>query len=144
MVCKHFFKVPSHGRAASLGLALVRVVAGLAFVLHGWGKIQSPMDWMGPEAPVPGVLQLLAAIAEFVGGFAWVVGAFFPLASFGIGATMLVAVFVHAVQLGHPFVGKGGAYELPLLYLCVAILFGLAGPGEYSIDRKLFGRRSNP
>ena len=48
----------------------VRLVAGTAFVLHGWPKIQNPTGWMGPDAPVPGALQAAAAVAEFGGGVA--------------------------------------------------------------------------
>jgi putative oxidoreductase len=39
----------------STGLFLLRVVAGLAFILHGWGKIQNPFGWMGPDANIPGI-----------------------------------------------------------------------------------------
>ena len=37
-------------------------VAGLAFALHGWSKIQNPMGWMGPDAFAPGFMQALAAM----------------------------------------------------------------------------------
>ena len=37
------------GRGA-VGLLLVRLVAGAAFLLHGSGKIQTPFSWMPPEA----------------------------------------------------------------------------------------------
>ena len=55
-------------------LLLIRLVMGYAFILHGWGKIQNPMGWMGPDATVPGVLQLLAAVSEFGGGIALIIG----------------------------------------------------------------------
>jgi hypothetical protein len=57
----------SAGTGASVGLLVLRLVMGAAFILHGWGKIQSPLSWMPAEAPVPGFLQLLAAVAEFGG-----------------------------------------------------------------------------
>jgi putative oxidoreductase len=63
-------KARQQSSATSAGLLVLRVVAGLAFMHHGWGKIQSPMSWMGPEASVPGALQALAAISEFCGGAA--------------------------------------------------------------------------
>jgi len=124
-------------------MLFLRVVGGVAMILHGWGKIQSPFSWMGPESPVPGIFQFLAALSEFGGGIAWIIGLVVPLASFGMLCTMVVATFMHAVINGDPFVGKGGpSYELALLYLCISVLFIAAGPGKFSVDAKVFGTRN--
>jgi len=137
------FQVREQDQWTSLGLLPLRVVAGLAFIIHGWGKIQNPFSWMGPEAPTPGVLQALAALSEFGGGFAWIAGFLTPLASLGIGCTMTVAVYFHKVMRGDPFVSPGGpSYELALVYLCLSIFLILAGPGRYSVDRILFGEKT--
>ena len=129
------------GRGA-VGLLLLRLVAGAAFLLHGSGKIQSPFSWMPPEAPIPGVLQALAAVAEFFGGgLGWIVGFLTPIASLGVLATMTVAILFHVGQ-GHPFVGAGGpSFELALVYWVVALLLILLGPGRFSLDAQLFGNR---
>ncbi len=129
---------------ASIGLLLLRLVAGLAFMFHGYGKIQHPFDWMGPDSSVPGFLQFMAAVSEFVGGGAWMLGLLTPLFSFGLASTMVVAAYLHAVVLGDGFVAQGpgqGSYELASVYLCVAMLLLLAGPGRFSLDRLLFGER---
>jgi putative oxidoreductase len=134
---------PLSGRA-SAGLLVLRLVAGLAFMFHGYGKIQDPFGWMGPNANIPGVLQALAAVSEFGGGLAWMLGLATPLASFGLACTMTVAVWLHAVMLHDPFVASkpgGGSYELASVYLCVAVLLLLAGPGKFSLDQMLFGGR---
>lgn len=60
MNIKKFYTVSGHSTFADAALLLIRVVAGIAFMTHGWGKIQNPFGWMGPEAPVPGVFQALA------------------------------------------------------------------------------------
>jgi putative oxidoreductase len=139
------FRPPRLPVRASLGLLPLRLLAGLAFVFHGWGKIQHPSGltgWMGPDAGVPGFLQAAAAIAEFGGGIAWMLGLLTPIASLGLVCTMAVAVYVHAVVLKDPFVGQGpsgGSYEPASGYLCVALLLLLAGPGALSADRLLFG-----
>jgi putative oxidoreductase len=128
---------------ASLGLLLLALVAGLAFALHGWGKIQHPFSWAGDA--FPGILQGLAALSEFGGGIAWMLGLLTPLASLGIACTMGVAVHMHAIKLGDPFVASGpgmGAYEPAAVYFCLALLLLLAGPGRLSADRMLFGERS--
>ncbi len=128
--------------SASTVLLLLRLVAGLAFVYHGWGKIQHPFGWMGPDASVPGFFQFLAAISEFGGGIAWMLGLLTPLASLGLFFTMAVATHMHAIVKGDPFVSPGGgSYEPALLYLVIAVLFIVLGPGKFSVDKLLFGQR---
>lgn len=135
-----FLKPVPLSERVSLGLLVLRLVAGLAFILHGWGKIQSPMSWMGPNATIPGIFQALAAISEFGGGIAWILGLLTPLASFGLACTMAVAVYFHAIAMGDPFVGPK-SYELASIYFCVSILLLCAGPGRFSADRAIFGER---
>jgi putative oxidoreductase len=128
----------------SAGLLILRLVAGLAFISHGYGKITEPFAWMPPEAGVPSILQGMAAFSEFGGGLAWILGLLTPLASFGLACTMAVAVWMHAVVRGDPFVPTGpeGSYELASIYLCVAVLLILTGPGRFSLDRVVFGKRT--
>ena len=126
-------------------LLFLRAVAGTAYMHHGWSKIQNPLGWMGPEATMPPILQSLAAISEFFGGLCWILGLLTPVASLGIFSTMVVAVHRHAIVRGDPFVGRGGSYELALVYAAVAVLLMLAGPGRFSIDawiaRKMKGAK---
>jgi putative oxidoreductase len=141
---KKCFKVSQFSNWQSTALLLIRLVAGLAFMLHGWGKIQSPFSWMPPEAPIPGFLQFLAAFAEFGGGLAWILGLLTPLASLGIAITMLVATMMHAFAFGDPFVASGpgqGSFEPALNYLVLSLMFMAMGPGKFSIDQKIFGKK---
>lgn len=138
---KNLFQVPLLSNRVSLGLLILRLIAGIAMAQHGWGKIQSPMNWMGPESTIPGFLQFLAALSEFGGGIAWALGALTPLASFGIACTMAFAFYFHAGIQGDPWVGQGATFELALSYLSIAICLILTGPGEYSVDRKVFGSK---
>lgn len=130
------------GRAA-LGLLVLRLVVGAALMLHGWPKIQNPLAWMGPTAPVPGILQFLAALSEFGGGLALVLGLLTPVAALGIACTMAFATVMVHLSSGHPFVAQAGgpSYELALAYFAIALLMMLAGPGTLSLDHLLFGRR---
>ncbi len=143
MDIRRFFTVPEHATLASTALLLLRVVVGLAFMFHGWGKIQNPLGWMGPDAPIPGIFQTLAALSEFGGGFAWILGLFTPLAALGIGCTMAVAFTTHAFMRGDPFVSMTGgpSYELASVFFCVAFVLFALGPGRFSLDAKLFGKR---
>ena len=121
-------------------MAVLRVVAGIAMMYHGWGKIQNPLEWMGAESNVPSFLQALAAISEFFGGLFIAIGLLTPLAALGILFTMAYAVFMHAILKGHPFVGSP-SYELAALYFSIALLITLSGVGTFSLDYLLFGKK---
>lgn len=132
---------------ASVDAALffIRLVVGAAFMFHGWGKIQSPFSWMPPGSPVPGFFQFLAALSEFGGGLALIVGLLARLGALGIVFTMIVAASMHAFVFHDPFVnttGQGGSFELPLVFLSIAVFIVVNGPGRFSLDAKIFGTRS--
>jgi putative oxidoreductase len=124
-------------------LLLLRLVVGIAFMYHGYGKIQHPMTWMGPQSTYPGIFQALSAISEFVGGAALALGFLTRIAAFGMVCNMAVAVHLHMVKLGDPFVNAtgGSSYELALVYLVIGVLFLFAGPGRYSLDQLIFWRK---
>jgi len=141
---KKLFTILPLPALASVGILAVRLVAGTAFVYHGWDKIQDPFGWDDDKTAFPSILLALAALSEFGGGIAWVLGFLTPLASLGLAATMGVATWMHAIKEGHRFVDTTGgpSYELPAVYLAISILLLLAGPGLVSLDRAVFGERS--
>ena len=124
-------------------LALLRLIVGLAFMHHGWSKIHHPFTWMGANAFAPAPFQALAAVSEYLGGAALILGLATPLAAFGIACTMTVAFFTHAIKRGDPFVSSGGgpSFELALVYFTIAVAILSLGPGRFSLDRKFFGER---
>jgi putative oxidoreductase len=178
---RHLFYCDSVGRIGSVGLLLLRLVMGVAFMLHGWPKIQHPLNWMEHMAAVPAehkvavpaehmaaapaeqkvavpaehkvavpaehkvavpaYLQALAALAEFGGGAALIVGLLTRLACLGIATNMIVALAMVHLPHGDPFVSKQGgpSFELAAVYLACAILFLVLGPGRFSLDARLFG-----
>ena len=118
---------PTLDARTSAALLPLRVVAGVGLSTHGLGKIKDPFHWMdkGGDA-APAFFQLLAAISEFFGGLALAAGLLTPLACFGIACTMAVAVHRHLT--------RGGSFELAALYLGIAVLFGVIGPGKFALD----------
>ncbi len=137
---RSLFVPPVQTARASAGLLLLRLFAGYAFMMHGWGKIQHPFSWMGPDSGTPAIFQALAALSEFGGGLAWILGLLTPLASFGMACTMLVAARLHLFVMNQPLIAKdaNGSAEPAAVYLAVALLLLLAGPGRFSVDDRLF------
>ena len=130
------------GGPGAVGLLVLRLIAGTAMMFHGWPKIQHATSWMGPNAPVLGVFQALAALAEFGGGLCWVLGLLTPVASVLILGEMAVALGTVHLPQGHPFVASppgGPSYEPALGYLAIAVTLLLVGPGKLSLDALLFG-----
>lgn len=127
----------------AVGLLFLRLTMGTAMVLHSLTKITKPFAWMDrpgqPPSPVPDILQALAALSEFGGGMALILGLLTPIAAFGIMCTMFVAAFSH-IQRGDPFVGREGSWESAGLYFVLSLMVILTGPGILSLDALLFGR----
>jgi putative oxidoreductase len=139
--CKLLFCPIYHSNFQSWALLILRLIVGIAFFIHGTGKIHTPFNWMPTQMlAVPAVFQFLAAIAEFAGGIALILGILTPLACFGILATMSVATYMHMMIRHDPFVNLSGgmSYEPALVYWGIAILFIAMGPGKYSLDHLIF------
>jgi len=134
------------GRGA-VGLLTARLIAGYAFVIHGWPKIQAPASWLGYETNVPGVFQSAAAITEFVGGIFLILGVATPIAAAGIATTMLSAITIYHWSEGHPYIAQLGqvSSELAASYLGIMVALVLVGPGTLSLDWMIMrGMRLDP
>lgn len=90
---------------------------------------------------IPPFFQFLSALAEFGGGILLLLGVITTLVSLALVINMSVATYTHLVVMKDPFVNLkgGGSYELALVYLVIAILFFIFGPGKFSLDKFIFG-----
>lgn len=121
----------------SAGILLLRIIIGLAFMVHGFPKIQHPASWMGPHAFAPPWLQAVVAVVEFFGGLALIVGFLTRLAALGIFVDMATAILKVHLPMGAHWIGGPGSFEVPLFYLIAMVAFMIVGPGRYSIDAML-------
>ncbi len=129
---------PILSNRVSVGILVFRVFTGIAMMIHGIPKIQDPFSWMPPTAGVPALFQFLAAIAEFGGGVALVLGLVTPIACLGIIATMGTAIMMVHVPHGDAWIAKGKSFELAGCYLLAAVMLLFSGPGRFSLDACLF------
>lgn len=140
---KSLFRPRALAVSVSASLAVLRVVVGASLMHHGQGKMENAFGWMGTDSAFPGILQALAALSEFGGGLALILGLLTPLASFGIACTMAVATGMHLFVMKDPFVSASGgsSYEHALSFFAVALVCLVAGPGSFSADARIFGER---
>jgi putative oxidoreductase len=127
-------------RLEPLAYALLRIVAGAMFAMHGVQKLFDwPVDRAGPEI----LSQMgIGGVIELVGGALIALGLFARPAAFLASGTMAVAYFQFHWKLAFaelkwlPGVNKG---ELAAMYCFVFLLVAAKGAGILSID----GRRGS-
>jgi putative oxidoreductase len=139
------FSAPS-ARQLNIGLAILRVVVGVIFLVHGgqklfvYGFAGVTGAFAGMGIPLPGVMGPFVALLEFFGGLALVAGLLTRLAALGLALNMLGAIlFVH---LAAGFLLPNG-YEFALSLLGSTALVALTGAGAYSVDALIARRRGD-
>jgi putative oxidoreductase len=133
-----FFSAGSMGQ--NTGLALVRVIAGLLLVYHGWEVFDSTtmkgyLEWDQFKSSSALFMVYMGKSAELAGGLLLTLGLFTRLAALLIAGTMLYISF---------FVGHGKVWyedQHPFLFVLLALVFFFTGPGACSLDQKLFGKK---
>jgi putative oxidoreductase len=123
---------PWPGRA----LALLRIVAGLAYISFGTMKMFGVPASPVPIPPFSPFTELgVAAILEVLGGAAIVLGLMTRPVAFVLSGEMAVAYFqAHTPQSFWPSVNNGTP---AILYCFLYLYLAVAGPGEWSMDRML-------
>lgn len=121
-------------------LSILRIVTGLIFLAHGTQKFLGfPAGDMAGSGLALDNLGAVAGIIELVGGALLVVGLLTRLAAFVASGTMAVAYwYAHAPQDFFPVNNAGDA---AILYCFVFLYLVFAGPGPWSIDAMIQGRR---
>jgi len=133
------FKSPSP-RAVSASLAILRLIVGATFIMHGGQKlfvygfdgVAGAFGQMG--IPMPGILGPFVALVEFFGGIAIVLGLLTRLAALGLAGTMVVAILTVHLKAG--FFNPGGV-EFPLSLLASLAALIVSGAGALSLDALL-------
>lgn len=130
------------GRYRNIGLLILRIGIGAMFVFHGAPKIfGGPAKWEGVGKAVgifgldfaPVFWGFMAAVSEFAGGFALILGLFMREFSALLVITMTVAASFH-FNRGEGLFGAAHAVELGIVFFSLIFI----GPGKYSLDEKFW------
>lgn len=110
--------------------AILRIVAGLMFAMHGAQKL---FGWPGDGNTVElASLMGLAGIIELVGGLLIAFGLFASWAAIICSGEMAVAFFMaHFPEHWSPLINKG---ELAVLYCFLFLYIASRGAGIWSVD----------
>ena len=124
------------GRFSEQIYAIMRIMLGLAFSMHGMQKVLGMFDGHRmPLTSLPGI----AGVIELVAGLLIAVGLFAGWAAFIASGEMAVAYFMaHFPQGFWPIVNKG---ELAVLYCFVFLYIASRGAGIWSADAALSGSK---
>jgi putative oxidoreductase len=123
--------------AQPYALALLRIVAGYMFLLHGTSKVLQLPDSGHAAALNLASLGGWSGILELIGGALILIGWFTRPAAFIASGEMAFAYFMGHASHGNallPLLNRG---ELAALYCFVFLFLAAAGAGAWSVD----GRR---
>ncbi len=137
-----------------IALLLLRLVVGVAFVLHGYPKLTHLRVWAN-ALKTPIFLCFLSALSMLGGGIFLILGLLTPLASFAILISMAYALILEISQ-GLPFVardpylipqgqyrgpqgiGEPPSWEKAAIYVVICLVLIFFGAGAYSLDAQIF------
>ncbi|MCC6797834.1 MAG: DoxX family protein [Candidatus Hydrogenedentes bacterium] len=134
----HFFGLHGNAITIDIGLIILRVCVGLAFmtifekVLPREG-IWGPQQWFIEDVakmgfPAPVVFAWMAVLIEFVGGFLLIIGLGSRFAALSNAGVTFVAAFIYH----HGDVGQSGLAATVFFMMCAVLT--ITGPGRFSID----------
>ena len=133
---------------ARYGLAILRIVLGIAFVVHGWSKLNGGVDGVAGffggmlGIPLPGLMAWVVTIVELVGGLLLIVGALTQIVGILLVLDMLGAILFAFLLRGAPFIENGQiSWEKEAVFAAAALCLVLAGPGAWSVDDVMTGSR---
>jgi putative oxidoreductase len=133
VMLKKIISVKHHTGTLSFSLLLLRLMAGIGMLTHGYPKLQKlisgDMSFGDPLGVGEETSLILAVLAEFLCSLLVVLGLFTRLAVIPLIVTMSVVVFI--VHSGDGF----GKQEKALMYLVMYLVLLVAGSGKFSIDK---------
>jgi len=123
---------------ASWALLILRIALGMIFIAHGWPKIknlqQTATNFHGMGFRPGKFWGTIAAVLEFFGGIALIVGLFTMLLG-GLFVVEFAIILGWKLRKNIPLVN---GWELDLIIFAGATIILALGAGAYSFDRLLY------
>jgi putative oxidoreductase len=125
---------------APYGLAILRIVLGIAFLVHGWQKFAGGIDnvagfFASLGIPAATFFAYVVSIVELVGGLFLIIGFLTQWSAILLFINMLGAIIFRFWGQGVPFIEGGGiSWEKEAVFGAAALCLALAGPGVWSVD----------
>jgi putative oxidoreductase len=132
----------AYEKLAQYGPLPIRILAGIAFIIHGLPKlsdIAGTEDFFANMVGLPAAMALPIGLLEVIGGIALLVGVLTRIASILLIIEMIGSTIV--AKLSRGFVG---GYELDLLLMAISISLLLTGPGRISVEWNILKRELFP
>jgi putative oxidoreductase len=129
-------------KLAQYGPLPIRILAGIAFIIHGLPKLSNiagTEHFFANMIGLPAAMALPIGLLEVIGGIALLLGVLTRIASILFIIEMIGSTIT--AKLSRGFVG---GYELDLLLMAIAITLLLTGPGRISIEWNILKRELFP
>lgn len=146
----HLLVPETASTAGQIGLLILRVFLGIAFIRHGWPKLRNLSTW-ATALKTPRWLCFLSAFSMWAAGIALIPGILIPLAALAILVSMFYAMVLEIIS-GFPFiapdpyqipegdyagpmgVGDPPSWEKASMYVVMCLVLASCGGGLYSVD----------
>ncbi|OLM17702.1 hypothetical protein Ae707Ps1_1961 [Pseudonocardia sp. Ae707_Ps1] len=130
---------------SDLALLVTRLLVGVVLVAHGLQKLGNGVGgvaggFAGMGIPLPTVSALFVMLVELLGGVLLVAGAATTVA--GLAAFVAMAGAFLFAHFGVTVFVDAGGWELVGVIAAGALALAAAGPGRFSVDGALAGRRT--
>ena len=129
---------------ASVGLLILRLALGIAFVMHGWQKFSewglggTAQIFEGMDIPAPAASAVFTAVVELASGIALILGILTRIAGVLLALAMAGALILVHAPAG--FFASDGGIELVFVLCAGALALAFTRPGRYAVARALPSR----
>ena len=131
---------------SSWGLLVLRLAAGIVFIVHGWPKLNPNSAMKGPAGfggslkkmgvPLPMLFGWLVALLETGGSVLLILGLGTRILAFLFVIDMLVAILVVKIRMMKAGFSsqQGSGWEFEFLLLAMALALVFTGAGTIALD----------